>query len=467
MTFAKAMIVSFIWFMTSYTLAEPWLASRFSQNCAGCHAPGRKNKPPADRRCSLSCQGCHVNPNGGGLRNSYGKWNADHWLKSFDSKLFKQKKTVSPYRQQPYAKGKSKGMMRETGYVADERQYDRVDGDNYLTTVTSQEEFEATIPNEDPYYQERQNKVLAGAAFRLLNLQDLSNNSAQTFIMNADMGVRYKPTGEYVSLVHEARFFGQFTGAPLDQQLNQWQSRSLYLMVDDLPYNTFVMGGFYRPLFGNDHPDHTRLSRRIISSTLTGNPSQSYLINYKAIGIGTAPNVPYANLHVIQNQVDETNPLNDTSGFVANLGLRFVTLGASLNYTYWQQETPQEDTRDTRVLMHNLYLTSTFGFNGFHLGLEGISAQVERADDFYRTAVVTLESYYRFWRETYLSLEYSEANAAETLEEGRTTQYKAGIKWFIMPGVELQSQYVVDMAERQGLPDAERRFVSTQFHLFY
>ena len=47
--------------------AEPWLSTRFAQNCSGCHAPQRINKKPMDRRCTLSCQGCHVNPNGGAI----------------------------------------------------------------------------------------------------------------------------------------------------------------------------------------------------------------------------------------------------------------------------------------------------------------------------------------------------------------------------------------------------------------
>ena len=62
--------------------AEPWLSTRYAQNCAGCHSPGRKNLVPKDRRCSLSCQGCHVNPNGGGMRSFYGKWNSKYWLRS-------------------------------------------------------------------------------------------------------------------------------------------------------------------------------------------------------------------------------------------------------------------------------------------------------------------------------------------------------------------------------------------------
>lgn len=50
----------------------PILALKEVQNCAGCHKPGRSQKPFLDRRCTLDCQGCHVDPSGAGARSQWG-----------------------------------------------------------------------------------------------------------------------------------------------------------------------------------------------------------------------------------------------------------------------------------------------------------------------------------------------------------------------------------------------------------
>jgi len=97
------LLLSFI-LAPSLLKAEPWLSTRFSQNSAACHSPNRTNLPLAKRRCNLSCQGCHVNPSGGGLRNQYGKWNSNRWLSSFKSDILDHDKRPAPYPQQLYGK---------------------------------------------------------------------------------------------------------------------------------------------------------------------------------------------------------------------------------------------------------------------------------------------------------------------------------------------------------------------------
>jgi hypothetical protein len=54
------------------SLATPLYALKEAQNCAGCHKPGRAQRPVLWRRCTLDCQGCHIDPSGGGPRNQWG-----------------------------------------------------------------------------------------------------------------------------------------------------------------------------------------------------------------------------------------------------------------------------------------------------------------------------------------------------------------------------------------------------------
>ena len=124
-------------------------------------------------------------------------------------------------------------------------------------------------------------------------------------------------------------------------------------MVDDLPYNVFVMyGSFYRPLIGNYSPDHTLLSQTILANAL--GVGRAYNIGpYEAISIGTAPNVPYANLHYINGTYDTDDEM---SGFAINTGLRFVSYGASVNYTYWNTA---DKTYETEI--HNFHLAAMYG----------------------------------------------------------------------------------------------------------
>jgi hypothetical protein len=94
-------------------IAEPWMASRFAQNCTSCHSPGRVNVPELkNRRCSFSCKSCHTNPNGGGLRNFYGKWNEERWLRSLYFSDYKLNKPhPAPASQQPYEEKRLKNYL--------------------------------------------------------------------------------------------------------------------------------------------------------------------------------------------------------------------------------------------------------------------------------------------------------------------------------------------------------------------
>ena len=224
--------------------AEPYLSNRYAQNCAACHSPGRLNRPAAGRRCTLSCQGCHVNPQGGGMRNQYGIWNQQRWLRSFRSDFFRDKPTPAPLDHQPYAdrvkqlasrasefyggrrpqseiaksdsknlktrnsRNESTTMVNRTddgkivwikGTEPDLKFYDKNSYSEWHAVVDNNEDFESTIPDGDPYHLERDLSVYASGDFRYFYLNTdkaniLDGKKTRSALMAADIGVRMRPT---------------------------------------------------------------------------------------------------------------------------------------------------------------------------------------------------------------------------------------------------------------------------------
>src|SRR5687768_2640390 len=69
------LLISLVFLGISLELkATPLIALKESNNCGGCHKPGRSQRPFLERRCTLNCQGCHIDPSGGGGRNQWGAY---------------------------------------------------------------------------------------------------------------------------------------------------------------------------------------------------------------------------------------------------------------------------------------------------------------------------------------------------------------------------------------------------------
>ncbi len=477
-------------FESSSALAEPWLSNRHAQNCAGCHAPGRMNKPAKKRRCSLSCQGCHVNPNGGGLRSHYGKWNEEHWVRSFASSKLKNKRMFLPFDKQrtktirdsyrskkiSSASKKSKkskkskrllGVQSQYGvrlmpgknFPVDESDYDRRDGGEYYT-ASSEVEWLSTVTKNDPYRVMNREKLDGGMDIRFQyfnasgtiendgeQVQDFSNGDF--FPMVADLALRYRPLNTRYHLVVEQRFIG-FPGRKNRDFVSGTSTRSMYALVDDLPYNTFVMGGIYKPLIGNNNADHTLLSEEIKTAVLQSNGgNKSYGLGYEAITIGGAPNVPFANLHILGRQYNSGSVSNEEQwGIGMNLGFRAIKFSLSGKYSFFMINGTQENLSENTetAMLHvinggamlgryiaNLEMTYfTKIFNGE--AISGLS--------------VNSEHYIKVWREMYATANINWANTTADLYQGNATQLRVGVKTFLYPGVHFLAGFNVDVSER-------------------
>jgi len=191
------------------------------------------------------------------------------------------------------------------------------------------------------------------------------------------------------------------------------------------------MGGYYRPLFGKMSPDHTQLAQKAVAVALTGS-SRSQNLLYTAGTIGTAPNVPYANIHLIGKRKYATNDNDKTTGFAFNGGLRFVKLSGSINYSFWQSENVGEGTQ---TQMQSLDGGLKFGratVNSEFLYLTRDEPAVYKEGN-----IFTLESHIRLFRENYLTLYTAEANTTPNLTPGKTNETRFGFRSFLFPGMDL------------------------------
>lgn len=502
----------FIFFSTlkSFTQAEPWIENRFAQNCASCHSPSRRNLEAKDRRCTLACQGCHVNPNGGGIRNQYGVWNQQRWLRSYKSEMLKSKGTPAPLKYQKYANmpknmpqsGPEAKKWQEMakhgpplvvvgGVDYNEKNYDKSDRQEHIN-VGDQVEFLARLTEDDPWREERKQSVFAGGDFRYFFL-DYDKDKATgvdtsydgLLAMGFDVGVRVKPATHNFSLVFEHRYF-QGPNLVKDQSSPEKvfeagsQVRSAYAMVDDLPYATYVMYGLYRPQFGHMNPDHTTLLNTIMyadnaNATFDSYPATSAKAVHKALTIGGSPNVPFANIHMIMptDLPVGGNPFSQDKGFAVSAGGRFVSYGASFMVSWWSTKGPRNNAGPD---LKNDMLSVTGGgtFKDFIANVDFTTVERESAPGASdRGTVTTYELKYRFWREMYGVFNYASSNVARNLAAGDATETMVGAKFFLVPGSEFEI-LMINREDNTTDPDpaitnrkTDTKSLQAQMHLFF
>ncbi len=178
------------------SLATPLIALKAASNCAGCHQAGRSQRPVLERRCSLDCQGCHIDPSGGTARNQWGQYYSQAAL-------------------------------------------------NLIPFVTPQD------PLQDKSYFDLH------ADTRVIALKNDNENAF--YPMAADFVFRVRPFVRYLHLIYEPQFLGRIGDSrPFVVSSDKRRFREKFaLMVDSLPLNIYTRLARGTPTYGLRRPNHT------------------------------------------------------------------------------------------------------------------------------------------------------------------------------------------------------------------
>ena len=190
-----AVSIAALWWYAP-VFGTPLIALREANNCGACHKPGRAQKPVLFRRCTLDCQGCHIDPAGGGPRSQWGYYythSTASSLKFFDP--------IDP--------------LQDTSRI-------------------------------DLHYDGRV-------------IQRKTSSSTRTFPMNSEFSVRVRPLVEYLHFTYQNSLLGRLDDELFrivkegDRRFREKYS----VMVDQLPLGMYVRGYRGSPMYGLRRSNHS------------------------------------------------------------------------------------------------------------------------------------------------------------------------------------------------------------------
>jgi hypothetical protein len=431
----------FIW---GEAKALPLYTAREGRTCDNCHTlPNRwKNPATEDRKCTLSCNACHVDPTGGGLRNTAGRFYGQSVLPMAYSRYRNYKDTV-----------------RNALPALDAGNKER----HNPPTLAFGEPF-----GDRPLYAPRIKGYAGMNADPLLSLGIdarfatwvTGSESILSFPMELDTQAALHPVHHLTAYVN-AGFLSKEKGyAATFQDAPPFAVKDAMLIVNELPYNAYLKVGRFIPAFGMRLDDHTSFTRRNFELDYGIQSSRVFGAEF-----GVAPNYPYLNVSVFRPGAKDEFPTNIDVGpppFLGepnSVGMALASgyreLGWQLGFSTLIKHREIADGGDTRSFSLDWGLNPWFYFDRVPLTYTGeiAAGSFERPGNSSTAfqAASTQELNYTPFNGLNVKLKYDYADPDFEVANDQNNRLGLGFDLTVLPGLRLTA-----MGRLVFIPEADR-----------
>jgi hypothetical protein len=315
--------------------ANPMFAGRSARTCDNCHVTPNDWRNPglAERKCSMACQTCHVDPAGGGVRNTSGRFFGRSTLPMIATS---PRPTNDWDRNLPYLGRRDRATTYNANLPLGPNDFAQAPA--YGDSIDDPWAWGKPLGGASRYalWDGRYGKLRADPMLRVgvdVRMATLFAGNRLTFPMQIDVPVVFHPVHHLTLLVNTGARGRKSGYSDTFSSDRSFYFRDAFVLLHEAPFQSYVKAGRFMPSYGLRLDDHTSSIRRTFE--LDGSLPESRVTG---IEVGATPNYPFINASWFRMTSRARQPdqwdifdLDDGSGAAVNAGWRDLiwSVGAS------------------------------------------------------------------------------------------------------------------------------------------